>query len=276
MTSHIYINGEFLPENAKHVSARDRGFRLGDGVFETIGIKAGQACWLKRHLVRLEHGMKLLKLPPVVENFAAVIADLIGRNNIKDGIARIAVSRGEGSSGYLPASSAATVVVEVYDYSHDETRAVDLWLSKWRRVPLQCLPASCKTAQGLGSTLARMEAAENNCGEALLLSYEGYLSEAASANLFWWRDGKLFTPALTTSALPGVVRSLVMEISPWPVSEVEVELAVLHGAEAVFITNSSNLAVPVASLKPQGWIFNASADIAKQINILLDTACNAA
>ncbi len=145
-----------------------------------------------------------------------------------------------------------------------------VWHSSYETVSAAALPVHYKLANGLASTLVRMEAAEQGCTEAIRLNAAGEVAETAGANVFWWKQDVLYTPALSCGVLEGSTRHAVLRLSPWKVEEGHWPLAVLREAEAVFITNVAMGVAPVAALLPEQWEWKKSVAIAEQIRDLVD------
>ena len=266
---YIFINGEyFLPENAV-ISVRDRGFRFGDGIYETIGICSGVLYRWDVHFARLQASLELVRISTDLSSLEDSCKELIKRNKIKNGVLRIQITRGEGSRGYLPENKArASLVVETVNALKPITDPVDLWVSSYAKIPDTCLPSAAKTTQGLSSTLAKMEAEENNCFESLLLGVDSNICEGASSSIFWSRGDTLYTPSLECGILQGTIRDLVIRIAPVQVVEGEFNLAQLLKADEVFLTNAVWHLVPVKTIKPGGIVLKKFA-LAEKIRQLI-------
>lgn len=250
-TTSFYHNGQYLNNENTSISAADRGFRFGDGVFETIAVYSGRPYQLEWHLERLNDGLAAIKIPQT-SNLKPQTLELISRNKIVDGFARIMVSRGEGSQGYLPKpDTKPTVIVETYVRTQPIPESATLFFSSYLKPSLKSLPVNFKLAQGLNSSLARIEAQEKGCFEALQMNSEGYLCEASSANLFWVKGEQIFTPALSTGCLKGSTRAALMRLTK--IEEVSALVADLKTADEVFLTNTNWQILPVTELKPMGW-----------------------
>src|SRR5438045_2826886 len=112
----LYLDDRFVPVEEAAVHVQDRGFRFGDGVFETIGVYAGVPYQWEFHMERLERGLKALGIPFHIGPLVDVCDGLLLRNLMEDGLLRIAVSRGIGSRGYLPLPTCMpTLVVETLE-----------------------------------------------------------------------------------------------------------------------------------------------------------------
>lgn len=233
------INGQFLTADAAKLPITDRGFRFGDGVFETVCVHSGVGYQWPLHLDRLEKGLKALRITPPAVDWRDVARQLLTKNQSNQGFIRISVSRGVGSRGYMPLPEIIpNWVMEYLPPSPPLDGACVLWRSTITRPPLSALPVNHKLAQGVGSTLALMEARDHNADEALLLTHDGFLSEAASANLFWMIGSEIYTPSLKTGCLAGTTRMAVMRLASKPVHEVIATPDKLERADAAFLTSA--------------------------------------
>jgi branched-chain amino acid aminotransferase len=219
---HIWIDGELVPAEARHLSAFDRGFQLGDGVFETLRARAGRPTELDEHLARLRRSAEGLDIPlddGLDEALAGGITALLAADGLdgRDGDAsiRITVSRGEmAGRGLLPLERPdPTVVIQAWlvpppPIDHLE-RGLHLAVSSVRRDPENPL-AALKTTSRADYVFARLEARRAGADDALFLTTDGHLSEATSANVFLLRGTELATPALACAILPGTTRTWLL------------------------------------------------------------------
>lgn len=209
----IWLNGRLLPAAEARIDPADRGFTLGDGLFETIRIKDGAPRHLSRHFDRLAAGTALLRLPLPYDTAALsdAMAALIGATGLKDGVLRLTLSRGTGARGVLPPADARpTAMMTAAPTPHMTTPVAAVIARSTRRnehSPLSRL----KSLNYLDSILARQEAAERGADEALMLNGAGRLAESSIANLFLSVGGRLLTPPAADGALPGIRRALILE-----------------------------------------------------------------
>jgi branched-chain amino acid aminotransferase len=259
----LWVNGELLPAGEAAVDPRDRGFTLGDGVFETMRVRGGAVLRIERHLSRLRAGAGVLGLSPLPrdEDLADAIAMTLAANGLTEGLAdaavRLTVTRGVPKSrGLLPGAEAKPSLVvhaepfagypaELYDRG---ARAVLGSILRNERSPL----ARVKSLNYLDNVLARREAGARGADDALLLNTAGGLACASAANLFLLLDGVLVTPGVASGALPGTLRGLVAaELAPRAGLEV-IERAVrpeeLRAAEEAFLTNALLGIVPLTEV----------------------------
>lgn len=266
----IYVNGSLLPSNKAGLPIADRGLKFGDGVYETIRVENGQPFSWKKHMERLTISLKLLKIKADTSNLLDISQQLLKKNNIVHGTLRIMITRGIGGTGYLPGkANEYGIVIEALPLPKVPEKPVDLWLSNWRKIPKECLPAAAKTMQGLSSTLARMEAEENGCFEAVLLALDGHICECSSSNIFWVKNGKLYTPSLDAGILAGTTRDCIIELWPGGVFEGLFSIKELEEADEVFVTNVVWGALPVRKLMPQGIEFKSN-EVCRQVQGMLN------
>ena len=222
---HIWIDGELAPADARHLSAFDRGFQLGDGVFETLRARAGRPTELAEHLARLRRSADGLDIPlddaleDVDDALARGIAALLAADGLDgpdgDASIRITVSRGEitGRGLLPPEPTTPTVVIQAWPVppppAHHLERGLHLSVSSVRRDPENPL-APLKTTSRADYVFARLEARRAGADDALFLTTDGHLSEATSANIFLVRGTELATPALACAILPGTTRTWLL------------------------------------------------------------------
>lgn len=253
MSHYVNLNGRLVRYVHAKIPVDDRGFRFGDAVFETIRLIDGVCYQWELHEQRLLRGLKALRISLPEIDLPKQIKRLIKKNDHYDGFIRLSISRGVGSRGYLPiAAITPTIVIETIAPTIHEAPAAQLWLSQWQKPSAQSYPTQYKTAQGLNSTLALLEAHEHQCDEALILTAQGELCETASGNLFWVKGQTLYTPSLETGCLNGTTRDVISRISPYPIKHVHAPLSTLSQVDAVFTTNCNWGVRPVKSLSPNG------------------------
>lgn len=241
------LNGTILPSDEIHISPEDRGFRFGDGIFETIRITRSKPYLWEDHLARLQEGLQALKISYATNDLHSLATALIAKNNVAEGILRIAISRGVGSRGYVPINPAPTCYITAAPVAMESASPRRLILSQYRRISPSCLPTHLKLANGLNSILSVLDAREAGADDALLLDEEGNVAESSNANIFWQKNGEIYTPSLESGCLAGVMRKRFLELAP-NIQEVLAPFETLLEADAVVLTNSAAYAIPVASI----------------------------
>ncbi len=265
---YCYLNHKIIPASEALVPVSDRGFRFGDGVFETIRVHAGVAYRFEWHMARLAEGLQAIHIAADIGTLQKECSELLIKNACKEGLLRIQITRGTSGSGYLPAESAPTCLIETLPFTPTPNEPAALYLSTYRRIPATCLPVSSKLAQGMNSTLARMEAQENGCFEALQLNTQGIIAEGSSSNIFWRKNTTLYTPALDCGVLNGAMRAVILSLYPDTIHEIHADSDVLAGADAVCVVNSAWLALPVSTLSPKGYSWESKA-LAEELNTII-------
>ncbi len=251
-----FFNGEFVSADDPHINLADRGFCLGDGLFETIRCCNGKPFRWDRHWQRLTGSAAFLKINlPFGESDSRKLAEgLLARNKQSDVILKINLSRGAGQRGYsIRGTGEATFAMTVHPAPPITETDPLPWRLRTASYRLQSTDPlrRHKTTNRLINILARAEAEEVGADEALLLNERGEVAEAASANVFWIRDNCICTPSLSAGALPGITRAYAREWATEAGFESREETLAgenLHGVDGVFLTQSSLGIIEVAEL----------------------------
>jgi len=225
---HVWVDGRLLPADGAHLSVFDRGFQLGDGVFETLRVRASHPTELAEHVARLRRsadGLDIALPGDIDARLAIGIAELLAADGLDgpdgDASVRITVSRGPfRGRGLLPPDEvvAATIAIQAWPVvpasrAHLE-RGLRLIASAVRRDPASPIGA-LKTTSRADYVYARLEARRAGADDALFLTTNGYLSEGTTANIFLVRLAvdrvrELATPSLDCAILPGTTRSWLL------------------------------------------------------------------
>lgn len=225
----VWIDGQVVPAAGPHLSAFDRGFQLGDGVFETLRAKGGRCTELPEHVARLRTSADGLgiDLPGGLEtSLEGGIEALLAAEGLAgpdgDASIRITVSRGAWMSrGLLPPASEhldATIVIQAWPVTRAPAghleQGLSVVVSAVRRDPGNPI-VTLKTTSRADYVYARLEARRAGAEDAVFLTVSGHLSEATTANIFLVRraaDGvmELATPSLDCAILPGTTRSWLL------------------------------------------------------------------
>ncbi|HTV76289.1 MAG TPA: aminotransferase class IV [Candidatus Baltobacteraceae bacterium] len=248
----VFLNGKFLPEAQAVVPVNDRGFLLGDGLFETMRVAAGKPFRFAQHLERMTRGADFLKIKPLftpkeLEKFAE---QLIGQNKLSDAILRVTLTRGAGERGYsFNSESKPTLVMTLHAAPPENSIEWNLVTSSFR-IPAADPLSSFKTTSKILHVMARAEAKEKGADETLLVNTNGEVAETASGNLFWIYDDKVCTVPTGRGILPGITRAVVLEICQSLGLETNkrvIKPEALRNSSGIFVTQSARGIVPVAS-----------------------------
>ena len=282
---HVWINGVLARADEPHLSAFDRGFQLGDAVFETLRARGGRVTELDQHLARLRASANglAIALPASAEaDIEAGIADLLQAEDLAkpagDAAIRITASRGPFfGRGLLPPADAEpspTIVVQAWPVQpppagHIE-RGIALITSAVRRDPSSPL-GRLKTTSRADHVYARLEAKRAGADDALFLTVDGHLSEATSANIFLVTGTSLRTPSLDCGILAGTTRDWILawaaRVGLEP-EETQLLPADLATADEAFLSSSVAGILPVTtvdgraigSAQPGSWTLRARRD----------------
>jgi len=254
----IYIDGKYYDKSDAKVSVFDHGLLYGDGVFEGIRIYNSKVFRIKEHIERLYESAKaiILEIPMTKEEMKAAVEDAVKVNERKDGYIRLVITRGEGSLGLDPAScKKATVIIivsdiQLYPKEYYE-KGIALVTVTSRRIPSECLDPRIKSLNYLNNIMAKLEAKQAGCLEAVMLNTEGFVAECTADNIFIVKEGRLLTPSAYHGALEGITRQTVMEIAEkLGIESAETTLAPydLYTADECFLTGTGAEIVPVVKI----------------------------
>jgi branched-chain amino acid aminotransferase len=234
----IWFEGRLRPAAEVAISPSDRGFTLGDGLFETLCWRGGRILALEAHLARLLEGARVLEIPlPLLpEALAAALAATATGNGLSEAALRLTLSRGPGARGLAPPPDPRpTLLISAAPLPAPLPPARLITATFTRRNQHSPL-ARIKSLNYLDNILARQEAARAGADDALLLNTEGRLAEASASSLFALIGGELLTPPVADGALPGVRRAAWLAAGQ--AREQPLTPALLLRAEALVLTNS--------------------------------------
>jgi len=249
----VFLNGQFLREAQAVVPVNDRGFLLGDGLFETMRVVAGRPFRFAQHLERMTRGADFLKIKPPftpkeLEKFAT---QLIEQNKMPDAILRLTLTRGPGKRGYTPDSeNRPTVVMSLHAAPPLEKHVEWTLITSSFRIPASDPLSSFKTTSKILNVLARAEAKEKGADEVLLINTNGEVAETASGNLFWVYQDNICTVPTGRGVLPGITRAIVLEICQslgLQTNKRVIKPEALRNSQGIFVTQSAFGIVPITT-----------------------------
>jgi branched-chain amino acid aminotransferase len=259
----VWMDGEFVEWKDANISVLSHVVHYGTSVFE--GIRAyenenGVAVFrLKEHVQRLFDSAKIYKIdiPYTQEEVEEAILETLRVNDLGACYIRPIVFRGYGELGVNPLGCPVNVVIAAWEwgsYLGEEGMAngVDIGVSSWRKPAPDTFPALAKCgANYMNSQLAKLEAIDNGFDEAIMLDYEGHVSEGSGENIFLVENEKLFTPSMSSSNLKGITRDSVMTIARdlgYEVVEEVISRERLYSADEVFFTGTAAEVTPIRSI----------------------------
>ena len=249
----VFLNGQFVPETEAVVSVNDRGFLLGDGLFETLRVVNGKPFRMAQHLERLSRGAEFLKikLPFTARELEKFARQLIEQNRMSEAMLRLTLTRGPGERGYSPnGANRPTLVMTLHPVPSRENHVEWNLVTSTFRIPAGEALAAFKTTSKILHVLARAEAEEKGAGEALLINTNGEVAETAAGNIFWVYQDNICTVPTGRGILPGVTRAIVLEICQalgLPTNKRVIKPEALRNSAGIFVTQTALGIVPVAS-----------------------------
>jgi len=245
----IWINGTlFAKENAK-ISVYDHGLLYGDGVFEGLRSYGGKVFRLEQHLDRLWNSAKaiLLEIPTTRAEMGKAIADTLKANGLEDGYIRLIVTRGAGTLGLDPNRTSNPQVIIITDFiavypEELYSAGLEIITSSSQRNHPAALSPRIKSLNYLNNILAKIEATQAGCLEALMLNHKGEVAECTADNIFLVKNGVLLTPPTDAGILEGITRDAVIELarkSGYEVREIALTRHDVYIADEVFLTGTA-------------------------------------
>ncbi|WP_062073586.1 aminotransferase class IV [Demequina sediminicola] len=208
MSGMVWARGRLWKPDEPVVSANDHGFTVGDGVFETIGVRDGHAFAVTRHLTRLAYGAERMGLQDIDLDYVRSGIDAVLRADALASRVRVTVTSGVGPAGYTRGDDALTVTVAATHGEKPRTCAVVR--APWKRNERSAV-AGIKTTSAAENAVIANFARDKGADEAILANTYGNLCEGTSTNVFLERNGEVLTPPLASGCLPGIVRGLALE-----------------------------------------------------------------
>lgn len=225
----------------------NRGYRYGDGLFETIKITNGKMLLGDYHFERLFSGLQLLKfdLPGLFSRDSLVkdILHLCEKNNCSS-LARVRLSVSRGNGGLNDGDTMASYLVECWSINESQNRlnenglVVDIFPDARKSCDIF---ANLKSANYLPYAMAARFAKENKLNDCFVLNTVGHIADSTIANVFYIKDGVITTPGLSEGCVNGVMRRYLLSVlkeAGYEVKELAVTAADIERADEVFLTNA--------------------------------------
>ncbi len=259
----IWHNGELIPWDDAQIHVLSHVVHYASAVFEGIrcyNTQSGPGVFrLDDHIKRLSQSAHIYRMPIDYDAEALEEACLatVRANEMESCYIRPIVFRGYHSLGVNPMPCPVEAYIAVWEwgkYLGEEALedGVDVMVSSWNRVATNTLPGIAKAAANyMNAQLIKMEALQNGYAEGIALDARGYVSEGSGENIFVVRNGRLVTPPLAASVLPGITRETVMFLARelgYTVEEVDVPREILYIADEVFFTGTAAEITPIRSI----------------------------
>ncbi len=246
--NYINLNGKITEAEKTIVSYDNRAFRYGYGLFETMLVKDGMIALAEYHWQRLFEGMKQLCFTPAKHFNEDVLSEevikTVKRNKLES-LCRVRLQIFAGSGGlYDGKTQLPEFIIECFplDISVTELNQNGLVLGLAAGLSkANDETANLKTTNALIYALAAQQAKQNKWNDALICNTDGNIIESTIANIFWIKDGGVFTPPLKDGCVAGVTRKKLKEVlkqTDFAVTEKSLDMDTLIDADEVFLTNS--------------------------------------
>lgn len=249
----VYLNGQFLPADQAQVSVFDRGFLLGDGVYEVIPVYQGHCFELDAHLQRLQASLDgvRMKNPMTSQQWQNMIEELITLNGGGDQSLYLQVTRGVAPrdhvfpTGVEPSAFAMSNPLQAVPdkYKQNGIKAITLPDIRWANCHIKAITL-------LPNSLLKQQAQEAGAQEALLIR-DGYLTEGAASNAYVIINGTIYTSPKDEKVLPGITREVVVKLAlenGIPLVEEAVTEEQLHHADEIWMSSSTKEVLPITVL----------------------------
>ncbi len=260
----VYLNGQYLPQDEACVPVMDRGFLLGDGVYEVIPVFGGRLFRAAGHLKRLQHSLDGVRIsnPHTDAQWRSILHTLIEKQAGVDQSVYLQVTRGVADKrdhafpvGITPTVFAMSNPIHALpeEYLQQGISAITLDDIRWQLCDIKAITL-------LPNAMMRQQAVEASAQEAILIK-DGLAIEGAASNLFIVRDNALITPPKSHALLPGITRDLMLDLaseiatnSNLQIEERDIAEAELSDADEIWMTSSVREVLPVTTLngKPVG------------------------
>lgn len=254
----VYIDGKYYDERDAKVSVFDHGLLYGDGIFEGIRVYNGRVFRLKEHIDRLFCSARgiLLTIPMSPAQISRATIESCRKNKLRDGYIRLVVTRGIGTLGLNPnrckRPSVIIIAGRIQLYPPElYARGMEIVTVPTVRSLHSALNPAIKSLNYLNNILAKIEANQAGCEEAIMLNAQGFVSECTGDNIFIVKGGRLLTPPLSAGALYGITRAVVMELAEAlgvPVDEPNLTRYDMFNADECFLTGTGAEIVPVVKI----------------------------
>jgi len=271
----IWLDGRIVPVCDAKISVFSHGLLYGDGVFEGIRIYHRRIFECKAHMHRFMLSLKAIRMeiPWTAEQIVEAMEETKRANEIENGYIRLVAARGAGTLGIHPFRCVTPNVfiiaatIQMYDPEMYEKGMKVVTASTTRNHPNAMSPR-IKSLNYLNNILAKLEAIDAGCLEAVMLNHEGYVAECTGDNLFIVNRGRLQTPDSHCGILEGITRRLIMKLArkrDIPVEETVLTRQDLYFADEMFITGTGAEVCPVTEIDKREIADGRPGPITKQL-----------
>lgn len=253
----IYIDGKYYPKSEAKISVYDHGLLYGDGVFEGIRAYNGVVFKLKEHIDRLYASAHpiFLVIPMTKEQLIQAVLETLRKNNLKNAYIRLVITRGLGDLGLDPRKCPKATIIIITEpqlqlHSPEKLEnGINTVITWVRRNSVDSATHELKSLNYLNSILGKIEANNVSADEAICLDKSGYVCEGVGENIFIVQKNTILTPTLSSGALNGITRALVIRLAKklgYDVVERNITPNELLTADEAFFTGTAAEIAPIS------------------------------
>ncbi|WP_217597776.1 D-amino-acid transaminase [Cohnella sp. GbtcB17] len=252
MTSIYWYDNAFLPEEEVRISPHDRGYNFGDGIYEVFRVYGGNLFEAEAHFERLRlsaAGLKLA-LPWGLDGLRAAMIELVERNELKEGIVYLQITRGTAPRNHLFPAGAAPVALAYTREVARPVQAMEQGIPVVTLEDIRWLHCNYKTLNLLANVLAKQEAADRGAADAVL-HRGGIVTESSASNVMIVKDGVLLTHPPDNLILHGITRAVTLRlarVAEIPSDERPFTLDELYAADEAFVTGTTVEITPIVAV----------------------------
>lgn len=254
----IYLNGRFVDKNKAKISVFDHGLLYGDGVFEGIRSYGRLVFKLHEHIDRLYDSARAitLKIPVSKVELVKAVTETLKRNKLNDAYIRLVVTRGPGDLGLDPrkckkGGSVFIIADKIVLYPRKfYEKGLSIITAKTRKNFIGAINPNIKSLNYLNNILAKIDGLKKGSPEAIMLTYDNFVSECTGDNIFMVKNGKLITPPRAIS-LRGITQDAVIRMAKrkrMPFRERNIRLREICASDECFLTGTAAEIVPVVKV----------------------------
>ncbi len=253
MARTVYVNGDYLPESEGKISIFDRGFLFADGVYEVTAVVNGKLVDYDPHMERLERSLRELSMgwPCTKDELKAMHLELVKRNDLKEGIIYMQVTRGAADRDFkFPKEAKPSLVAFTQEMSLVDNKNAVTGVKVVTIPDLRWARRDIKTVMLLAPVLGKQEAYEKGAHEGWMVE-DGFVTEGTSSNAYSVKDGKVITRNLSNSILAGCTRRSLFRLAKDKGIEIEERPFTAdeaYAADEAFLTSASQFVMPIVEI----------------------------
>jgi branched-chain amino acid aminotransferase len=259
----IWIDGQLVDYNEAKIHVLTHGLHYGTGVFEGIRsytTNKGPALFrLDDHIKRLFNSAKAYFMDLAYNKNEIIQSSIntVKANNLDECYIRIIAFYGYGKLGVNPLPNKVSIAIAVLHWSEhikkeNREEGINTMVSSWMKMDIRSMPTHAKgVANYANSALARMEALKYGVDEAIMINSNGFVVEASAENIFFVKNGVIYTPPISSGALEGITRDTVIEITKQnkiPLNIGNISRDELYYFEEAFLTGTASEIVPIGKI----------------------------